>query len=125
MAQKQEYGASQIEVLEGLKPVRLRPGMYIGSTGPAGPKGDTGDTGPAGPKGDTGDKGDTGATGAAGNDGKSAYAYAKEHGFSGSESEFGERMAADLSRVRNITFSQSEPTNVSGIALGEIVAVYE
>lgn len=36
MKQKQEYGASQIEVLEGLKPVRLRPGMYIGSTGPAG-----------------------------------------------------------------------------------------
>ena len=36
MAQKQEYGANQIEVLEGLKPVRLRPGMYIGSTGPAG-----------------------------------------------------------------------------------------
>ena len=36
MAQKQEYSANQIEVLEGLKPVRLRPGMYIGSTGPAG-----------------------------------------------------------------------------------------
>ena len=36
MADKQEYGAGQIEVLEGLKPVRLRPGMYIGSTGPAG-----------------------------------------------------------------------------------------
>ena len=36
MGSKQEYGASQIEVLEGLKPVRLRPGMYIGSTGPAG-----------------------------------------------------------------------------------------
>ena len=36
MAQQQEYSASQIEVLEGLKPVRLRPGMYIGSTGPAG-----------------------------------------------------------------------------------------
>lgn len=36
MAQKQEYSASQIEVLEGLKPVRLRPGMYIGSTGSAG-----------------------------------------------------------------------------------------
>lgn len=34
--ESKKYGADQISVLEGLEPVRRRPGMYIGSTGPDG-----------------------------------------------------------------------------------------
>lgn len=51
-----------------------------------GPKGDTGDIGPAG---------SAGTAGAAGADGKSAYAYAVEGGYTGTETEFAEKLASE------------------------------
>ena len=63
-----------------------------GDTGATGPKGDTGAAGAQGPKGDTGA---TGATGPAGADGKSAYAYAVEGGYTGTEEEFAAKLAQE------------------------------
>lgn len=63
---------------------------YLGSTDTGKPsrgdKGDKGDTGATGPKGDTG------ATGA---DGKSAYSYAQDGGYAGTEVEFAAKLAAE------------------------------
>ena len=94
-----------------------------GNIGPQGPKGDTGATGPEGPqgpkgdaftyadfteaqllalKGPKGDKGDTGATGqagASGADGKSAYQYAMEGGYTGTETEFAAKLAENIPAV--------------------------
>lgn len=60
--------------------------------GAKGDKGDTGDTGSTGPQGPQGDKGETGATGAAG---KSAYAYAQDGGYTGTEAEFTAKLAEE------------------------------
>ena len=56
------------------------------SRGEQGPKGDTGDVGPQGPKG---------ATGATGADGKSAFSYAQDGGYTGTEAEFAAKLAAE------------------------------
>lgn len=66
-----------------------------GDTGAQGPKGDTGPQGPKGDKGDTGPQGPTGATGATGASGKSAYQYAQEGGYTGTEEEFAEKLAQE------------------------------
>ena len=56
-----------------------------GPEGPAGPKGDKGDTGAQGPVGPAGANGAQGAPGA---DGKTAYQYAVEGGYTGTEAQF-------------------------------------
>ena len=60
-----------------------------------GPKGDKGDTGPRGPQGEQGPQGIQGDTGQAGADGKSAYQYAQEGGYTGTETAFAEKLAQE------------------------------
>ena len=67
--------------------------------GDKGDKGDTGPQGPQGEKGDTGQKGEQGAQGPAGADGKTAYQYAVEGGYTGTEAEFTAKMAAEIPAV--------------------------
>lgn len=108
-----DFTAEQLAALKGEK----------GDTGAQGPKGDTGAQGPQGeqgPKGDTGDvgpqgpKGDTGATGAAG---KSAYQYAQEGGYTGTETEFAEKLAQEqlTGTTNNLTPTQVYEAVSAGI----------
>lgn len=72
-----------------------------GETGATGPQGEQGiqgpqgETGPQGEKGDTGAQGPQGETGPAGADGKSAYAYAVDGGYTGTQEEFAAKLAED------------------------------
>lgn len=68
-----------------------------GEVGPAGPRGETGLTGPRGETGSTGETGPVGPAGKDGTNGKSAYAYAQESGYSGTEADF----AVMLSNIIN------------------------
>ena len=77
--------------------------------GPQGPKGDTG------PKGETGAQGPKGDTGAAGADGKSAYAYAVDGGFTGTEAEFAAKMSADTNKYEKIVEVKEITEDISAI----------
>ena len=72
---------------------------YLGATDTGKPsRGDKGANGPQGPQGEIGPqgpKGDTGATGATGTDGKSAFSYAQDGGYTGTEAEFAAKLAAE------------------------------
>ena len=84
-----------------------------GDTGPQGeqgPKGDTGLQGEQGPKGDTGPQGEQGPKG---EDGKSAYLAAQEGGFTGTESEFAQKLAKD-------TYSKAEIDAIMGNYITDI-----
>ena len=107
-----------------------------GAQGPKGEKGDTGAQGPQGPQGEQGPKGDTGdigpqgpkgGTGATGADGKSAYSYAQDGGYAGTEEEFAAKLAAESIDkalfVVNIT-RNSGGTDSADKTFEEIVQAY-
>lgn len=86
----------------------------VGADGAQGPKGDTGAQGPAGeqgPKGDPGDTGPVGADGQPGTDGKSAYQYAQEGGYTGTDEEFIKALAGldekPFELIADITLDES------------------
>lgn len=124
-----------------------------GPTGPTGTKGATGNTGATGPIGPTGATGATGPTGATGNTGptgptgKTAYQYAVDGGYAGTEAQFQTLLATALttsggtmtgaltarddaayatSKVRNIKFGTTDLTpGTSSLASGSIALIYE
>ena len=70
-----------------------------GIQGAKGDKGDKGDTGEQGPKGEQGEKG---AAGKDGTDGKSAYEFAQDGGYLGTETDFAKILANSINN-QNIT----------------------
>ena len=88
--------------------------------GPEGDKGDTGAQGPRGEMGPQGPKGDTGATGPAGADGadgKSAYQYAVDGGYTGTEAEFAAKLAQEKYANPNaLTFTGAVTGSYDGSA---------
>ena len=67
-----------------------------GATGATGPKGETGATGATGPTGQQGVPGEQGPIGEAGVAGKSAYQYAVDGGYTGTEAEFAAKLASEI-----------------------------
>ena len=96
---KGDTGPQGIQGVQGPQGER-GPAGADGAAGPQGLKGDTGDTGPQGPTGATG------AQGPAGADGKSAYAYAVEGGYAGTEEEFTAKLVEEIPTV-DTTLTQS------------------
>ena len=92
LALAQAKASGEFDGADGLTPTIGENGnWYLGDADTGKPsRGDKGD------KGDKGDTGETGATGATGADGKSAYEYAQDGGYTGTEAEFAEKLAQEM-----------------------------
>ena len=105
--------SGEFDGADGLTPTIGENGnWYLGDTDTGKPsRGDKGD------KGDKGDTGETGATGAAGAAGKSAYQYAVEGGYTGTEEEFAAKLAAEkFANPNALTFTGAVEGSYDGSA---------
>lgn len=105
----EELTEEQLALLRGPQGPQGEPGEKgekgdPGDAGPQGPQGEKGETGPAGPQGETGEAGPEGAAGTAG---KSAYQYAKDGGYTGTEAQFAAKLAKDTPKFFTATISTS------------------
>ena len=92
---------------------------YLGETDTGKPS--RGEKGDKGDKGDTGETGATGAAGAAGADGKSAYAYAQDGGYTGTEAEFAAKLAKEkFANPNALTFTGAVEGSYDGSAPLEV-----
>lgn len=98
-----------------------------GPRGEAGPAGVDGAQGPKGDKGDTGaqgPQGPAGADGKPGTSGKSAYQYAVDGGYTGTEAEFAAKLAetnssggtSEWRHIRNVVIPEDITTDDSGVS---------
>lgn len=89
--------SGEFDGVDGITPTIGNNGnWFLGDTDTGKPsRGEKGEKGDTGAQGIQGEKGDTGAAGATGADGKSAYSYAQEGGYIGTEAEFAAKLAAE------------------------------
>ena len=106
----QAKASGEFDGADGLTPTIGNNGnWYLGET-------DTGKPS-RGDKGDPGETGATGATGAAGAAGKSAYAYAQDGGYTGTEAEFAAKLAKErFANPNALTFTGAVEGNYDGSA---------
>ena len=105
--------SGEFDGADGLTPTIGENGnWYLGNTDTGKPsRGDKGD------KGDKGDTGETGATGATGADGKSAYEYAQDGGYTGTEEQFAAKLAKEkFANPNALTFTGAVTGSYDGSA---------
>ena len=108
--------SGEFDGADGLTPTIGENGnWYLGETDTGKPsRGEKGDKGDTGAKGE---KGETGATGAAGAAGKSAYAYAQDGGYTGTEEQFAAKLAKEkFANPNALTFTGAVEGSYDGSA---------